>query len=49
MIMGVSGGAVLPPLMGLASDAIGQTGGMLVILAGMLYLLLAAYVVRAEK
>ncbi|WP_026055204.1 MFS transporter [Anaerophaga thermohalophila] len=49
MIMGVSGGAVLPPLMGLASDAIGQTGGMLVILAGMLYLLLAAYVVKSEK
>ncbi|MDN5291257.1 MAG: transporter, family, L-fucose permease [Anaerophaga sp.] len=49
MIMGVSGGAILPPLMGLASDAIGQTGGMLVILAGMLYLLLAAYVVKSER
>ncbi|MGQ1888842.1 MFS transporter [Thermophagus sp. OGC60D27] len=48
MIMGVSGGAVLPPLMGLASDAIGQTGSMLVILAGMLYLLLAAYVVKVK-
>jgi FHS family L-fucose permease-like MFS transporter len=49
MIMGVSGGAVLPPLMGLASDAMGQTGGMLVILGGMLYLLIAAYVVKPEK
>jgi fucose permease len=49
MIMGVAGGAVLPPLMGLASDAIGQTGGMLVILSGMFYLLIAAYVVKPEK
>jgi FHS family L-fucose permease-like MFS transporter len=49
MIMGVSGGAVLPPLMGLASDAMGQTGGMLVILGGMIYLLLTAYLVKPEK
>jgi FHS family L-fucose permease-like MFS transporter len=49
MIMGVAGGAVLPPLMGLASDAIGQVGGMLVILAGMLYLLSASFMVKVEK
>jgi fucose permease len=49
MIMGVAGGAVLPPLMGLASDAIGQTGGLLVILVGMLYLLLTAFAVKVEK
>jgi FHS family L-fucose permease-like MFS transporter len=49
MIMGVAGGAILPPLMGLASDAIGQTGGMLVILVGMLYLLLTAFAVKVEK
>ncbi|MDG5799780.1 MFS transporter [Marinilabiliaceae bacterium ANBcel2] len=48
MIMGVSGGAVLPPLMGVASDAIGQTGGMLVILGAMFYLLFAAYKVKVE-
>ncbi len=49
MIMGVAGGAVLPPLMGLASDAIGQVGGMLVILVGMLYLLSASFAVKVEK
>ncbi|SFE07097.1 MFS transporter [Thermophagus xiamenensis] len=49
MIMGVSGGAVLPPIMGIASDAIGQTGSILVILVGMLYLLFAAYGVKVES
>jgi FHS family L-fucose permease-like MFS transporter len=49
MIMGVAGGAVLPPLMGLASDAIGQVGGMLVILAGWLSLLSASFMVKVEK
>lgn len=49
MIMGVSGGAVLPPVMGIASDAIGQTGSILVILVGMLYLLFAAYGVKVES
>lgn len=45
MIMGVSGGAIMPPLMGFASDAFGQIGGMLVIIAGMFYLLLTAFFV----
>ncbi|WP_025007003.1 MFS transporter [Marinilabilia salmonicolor] len=49
MIMGVAGGAILPPLMGLASDAIGQIGGLLVIFAGLLYLLFTAFVVKVEK
>lgn len=49
MIMGVAGGAVLPPLMGLASDAIGQVGGMLVITAGMIYLLITAYLVEVKN
>ncbi|MFO8000618.1 MAG: MFS transporter [Marinilabilia sp.] len=49
MIMGVAGGAVLPPLMGLASDAIGQVGGMLVILVAMFYLLATAYLVKTEE
>ncbi|MGQ1891619.1 MFS transporter [Thermophagus sp. OGC60D27] len=48
MIMGVSGGAILPPVMGLAADAWGQTGSMLVILIGMFYLLVAAFVVKTE-
>lgn len=48
MIMGVAGGAVLPPLMGLVADAIGQVGSMLVILVAMLYLLMTAYLVKTE-
>jgi FHS family L-fucose permease-like MFS transporter len=48
MIMGVAGGAVLPPLMGLASDAIGQVGSLLVIMAGMIYLLITAYLVKVK-
>jgi len=49
MIMGVAGGAVLPPLMGLASDAIGQVGGMLVILLAMGYLLVTSFVVKVKE
>lgn len=43
MIMGVAGGAVIPPLMGIVSDTLGQTGGMAVLLIAMVYLLVAAY------
>ncbi|HKK62117.1 MAG TPA: MFS transporter [Bacteroidales bacterium] len=49
MIMGVAGGAVLPPLMGLASDAVGQIGGMLVILLAMGYLLATSYAVKVQE
>jgi len=43
MIMGVAGGAVIPPLMGVVSDAMGQTGGMAVLLIAMVYLLFCAF------
>jgi MFS transporter, FHS family, L-fucose permease len=43
MIMGVAGGAVIPPLMGVVSDAMGQAGGMAVLLVAMIYLLFSAY------
>jgi len=43
MIMGVAGGAVIPPLMGVVSDAMGQTGGMAVLLIAMVYLLFSAF------
>jgi len=39
LIMGICGGAVFPPLMGIASDAMGQTGAVLVMSVGILYLL----------
>ncbi len=43
MIMGVAGGAVIPPLMGVVSDSMGQTGGLAVLLVAMVYLLFCAY------
>ena len=38
MIMGLFGGTLFPILMGLASDAMGQTGAVLVMTAGVVYL-----------
>ena len=47
MIMGVCGGAGIPPLMGVLADAIGnQTGSIIVIAAGILYLTACAFIVR---
>ncbi len=40
MIMGVSGGALVLPVMGFLSDKVGQLGGMLVLLACLLYILI---------
>ena len=39
MIMGVAGGGVIPPIMGVVSDSFGQTGGMAVILLAMIYVI----------
>ena len=42
MIMGVSGGALVMPLMGLVADAFGQVAGLSLLLVGMAYLLWCA-------
>ncbi|HEY4788817.1 MAG TPA: MFS transporter, partial [Bacteroidales bacterium] len=43
MIMGVAGGAILPVIMGITSDAVkSQAGGLLVLLIALVYLLLCA-------
>ncbi len=42
LIMGVAGGAIVPPIMGFVSDAAGQTGAMLVVLLLFVYLLINA-------
>lgn len=39
LIMGVSGGAIIPPVLGLVSDSAGQTGAMIVLLVLFGYLL----------
>ncbi len=43
MIMGVAGGAVIPPLMGVVSDLFGQAGGLSLLLVAMAYLLFTGF------
>lgn len=43
MVMGIAGGAIVPLIMGIASDSVGQTGGMSILLVAMAYLLYSAF------
>jgi len=43
MIMGVAGGAIIPLIMGITSDSLGQTGGMSILLIAMAYLTYSAF------
>lgn len=43
MIMGVSGGALITPLMGIVSDGFGQTAGLAVLLICLVYLCLISF------
>lgn len=50
MIMGVFGGAVVPPLMGVVTDAVGsQAGSLAVLTLFALYLLACVPMIRSEK
>jgi fucose permease len=50
MITGIFGGAIAPPLMGYATDSIGnQTGSLLVISACLAYLVIFAFVFKIAK
>ena len=49
MIMGVAGGAVIPPLMGVIADAMGQTGGLALLLVAMVYLLITAFGLKPQE
>lgn len=50
MITGVFGGAIVPFLMGLLSDALGsQQGAVIIILASAVYLAFAAFAIKVEK
>jgi MFS transporter, FHS family, L-fucose permease len=42
MIMGIAGGAVILPMMGIMSDFTGQAGGLLILLGSMIYLFISA-------
>jgi fucose permease len=46
MIMGVAGGAIFPVIMGVVSDSVGQTGGLVVLLAALGYLLFCAFTMK---
>lgn len=48
LIMGVAGGAVIPLIMGITSDSLGQTGGMAVLLVALGYLLYSAIKLKEE-
>jgi fucose permease len=48
MIMGVAGGAIIPPLMGLVADFTNQTGALIVLLLSILYLLYSAIRLKEE-
>ncbi len=50
MVTGVCGGAIVPPLMGVATDAIGsQAGSLLIIAICALYLLSCSFIIKTEK
>ncbi len=46
MIMGVSGGALVTPLMGLVADSFGQVAGMSVLFLCMLYILFLSFITK---
>lgn len=48
LIMGVAGGAVIPLIMGIASDSLGQSGGMAVLLVALGYLLFSAFKLKED-
>lgn len=46
MIIGVSGGALIPPIMGIIADNSTQTNSLLVLLVGIMYLLSVSLIIR---
>ena len=49
MIMGLFGGTIFPLLMGVASDAVGQTGAVAVMAVGVLYLFLYLTKMKSQQ
>jgi FHS family L-fucose permease-like MFS transporter len=49
MMMAISGGALIPPVMGLASDSLGVISGMGVLLVCAAYLLIVSWIVIRKK
>jgi fucose permease len=49
MMMAISGGALIPPLMGLVSDSMGVVPGMGVLLLCAVYLLIVAWIIIRKR
>ena len=49
LIMGVAGGAILPPIMGVVADYSSQTGAMVVLLLALIYLAFSAFKMQEDK
>mgnify|MGYP003594769542 CR=1 FL=1 len=49
MMMAISGGALIPPLMGLVSDSLGVVPGMGILLLCAAYLLIVAWIIIRKK
>ena len=49
MIMGLFGGTIFPLLMGMASDAVGQSGAVAVMTIGVLYLIAYTLKMKSQK
>lgn len=50
MVTGVCGGAIVPPLMGVATDAVGtQAGSLIIITICILYLLACSFIIKIKK
>jgi len=49
MIMGVAGGALLPPIMGIVSDNAGQAAGMIVLLLALSFILFTSFKIKEEN
>jgi len=48
MIMGIAGGAVIPLIIGITSDLLGQTAGMAILLLAMAYLTYSAFKMKEQ-
>jgi fucose permease len=49
LIMGVAGGALVPPIMGVVSDSFGQIGAIVVLMIAMVYLLVNSIQMKENK
>jgi fucose permease len=49
MMMAISGGALIPPIMGLVSDSLGVTMGMGVLLLCAGYLLIVSWIIIRKR